>query len=89
MAIFYEEDMVNAMRNQNNIRIISIFGDQSSGKSVILDQLLLKCGIKYEKRPQGRTCYTDATEDELECDDTRKNYQPVRYLYYKYEPEVD
>jgi elongation factor 2 len=62
MPYFTLEEIEDAMRKPNNIRNISIFADESSGKSTIKEHLQTSYGLKMA-REAGTACYTDTCEE--------------------------
>jgi elongation factor 2 len=71
------------MRKPNNIRNISIFADDHSGKSTVIEKLHEKFGLK-KQRYAGEPCYTDDYEEEKEAGISRSYLNYIMYFYYQY-----
>ena len=72
------------MRKPNNIRNISIFADDQSGRSTIIANLYERYGIKKQSYA-GMPCYTDSLEEECEAGTRSTAYLDyIRYFHYEY-----
>ena len=84
MPWFKIEEIHDAMRKQNNIRNISIFAVDHSGKSTVIENLYEKFGLK-KQRYAGEPCYTDDYEEEKEAGIGGSSYLDyIMYFYYQY-----
>ncbi len=84
MPRLYIKEIHDAMRKQNNIRNISIFADDHSGKSFVIKNIYEKFGLK-KQRYAGEPCYTDEYEEEKDAGISSSSYlNYIMYFYYQY-----